>query len=1047
MYAGAPKHPIFSGSTFGLMSGEKPLFQPQVQGGHEALGGALTQMGLHFEPTSGKYKEPERSYIIHNPTLEQMQQLGKMFGQESIVHSQNGQHRLVYTNGEHENKYHAAQHQTPVEHFEQPPPDFYTTIPGHGHMRINFDWNQMHPLDPIQKAERELTPAQAAHLAKNAVAQLLQAQAPVKSHPHAYDWHDGHTDHHQEDLAGPQLPGLAKASDSFPHMDAPPKIPGQHPTNEQAAGVGVHTYKQYALPYGNVQTGRASELLHYPYHGKLPEIEKLVADHGYKTYYAGGKYGKPDLASKNYNTGHLMVYDPTPDSGASFGHEEYTRGWRQIHELAHALTYPELNKIYGEGRRMGKLGTHRSTHEALRAVHWEWLAAHKQRELSKQVGVNIKDEDFHRELNTVMHDAAHRAVTGKFTEPSGEGFVPHAHKVPLHTALQMVRDAGHQMGLKGLHETLKKTPMQKAEGPGAPQAPQAPAAAPAMDNTVEGFMVTLKKFPKGDPRRGKHITAHMHHAPFLNALSAHPQGKQIHAMLTQHLNSTANAGLGAGMKVTAKSEGRTAIYSSAEGDTSVADEKTYTPDEANQILLKATREKVEAFEKEIKALRDRELKKALIPSHKHNQATQSSSGIEDVPPGKSNPKGIDKGMEKNAQMGYGPSAVNQMATGGGAGMSLAEKKAEALCKKCGKGHGELEKCGDIMPGKVEKADLHSEKGKRTDNHTVAGSKLPDDAKSKQVNEGTSKDPGSGGIKLPGSNLKKNIQGGPQIMGNMLSPGLKKANPPMAAPPSGKNMGTAVPTSAPKAPAMKAEKKPEVVVTREQTVYKDGLEKAALPTAPKAQAQQHAVIAGSKAAAGAGPAAAPAPKLPGAADQAARASGFQAAAAGAFQPKGPISSGLDLAPKAGAAPKLPGASLGLKSPKAAGVTRGAMSAGPVQNAARPAGAKPGIFGKLFGKGEPRPEVVPQNSPEDKKFREDNKAATAAGKKGVPVKPGDGVAKADSVPDKHKAKIAGQDAKMPKPIRDVMSPPDKATQTLFEDPEPKVLHPSDKKGKKK
>ena len=82
--------------------------------------------------------------------------------------------------------------------------------------------------------------------------------------------------------------------------------------------------------------------------------------------------------------------------------------------------------------------------------------------------------------------------------------------------------------------------------------------------------------------------------------------------------------------------------------------------------------------------------------------------------------------------------------------------------------------------------------------------------------------------------------------------------------------------------------------------------------------------------------------------------------------------------AAAAPKLPGAgaALGLKSPKAAGVTR---SASPVMNAARPApAAKPGIFGKLFGKGEPKP--------------------------------------------------------------------DKATQTLFEDPEPKVLHPSDKKPKK-
>jgi hypothetical protein len=57
-----------------------------------------------------------------------------------------------------------------------------------------------------------------------------------------------------------------------------------------------------------------------------------------------------------------------------------------------------------------------------------------------------------------------------------------------------------------------------------------------------------------------------------------------------------------------------------------------------------------------------------------------------------------------------------------------------------------------------------------------------------------------------------------------------------------------------------------------------------------------------------------------------------------------------------------------------------------------GSSPQIVGSqsAFGakdkpvlKDETRPEVVPQNSPEDKKFREDNKKATEAGKKGVPV----------------------------------------------------------------
>jgi hypothetical protein len=72
-------------------------------------------------------------------------------------------------------------------------------------------------------------------------------------------------------------------------------------------------------------------------------------------------------------------------------------------------------------------------------------------------------------------------------------------------------------------------PVQKSE--------QAP-----LHSTVEGFMTQLKGLPKDGPHRGKFITQHMNHGPFLAALQAHPQGKQVHATLTNFLNSKANAG-------------------------------------------------------------------------------------------------------------------------------------------------------------------------------------------------------------------------------------------------------------------------------------------------------------------------------------------------------------------------------------------------------------------------------------------------------------------------------------------------------------------------
>ena len=63
-----------------------------------------------------------------------------------------------------------------------------------------------------------------------------------------------------------------------------------------------------------------------------------------------------------------------------------TRSWRKIHELAHALTHKDINDKWGERRRIGKLGHTRSPNDAKRAIEWEDMAVHKQRELGAQLG-------------------------------------------------------------------------------------------------------------------------------------------------------------------------------------------------------------------------------------------------------------------------------------------------------------------------------------------------------------------------------------------------------------------------------------------------------------------------------------------------------------------------------------------------------------------------------------------------------------------------------------------------------------------------------------
>jgi len=284
------------------------------------------------------------------------------------------------------------------------------------------------------------------------VSRALRADKYLQEHPHAYDWHDGHTDHHEDDFG--------KAFDPHPHTSVP-----EFGGNPQAAGAGVSTYGPIAGHFGSIIPGKITDLNHYPgLERSEPELDRVIRNHDFNVYYAGGKYGKPKLSEKNYNTKHLMIYDPTPKSGGDFQNEALTRTWRKAHELSHALTYPRINEIYGEGRRLGRLGV-RSPREAKRAVHWEWLAAHRQRKIHEQLGHRISDSVFHKELNTIMHDAVHRAIHGKFTEPSSEGFVPSATPTSLGHSLDLVDHHAGKLGLQHAGETLK-TRRQRESGLG-----------------------------------------------------------------------------------------------------------------------------------------------------------------------------------------------------------------------------------------------------------------------------------------------------------------------------------------------------------------------------------------------------------------------------------------------------------------------------------------------------------------------------------------------------------------------------------------------------
>lgn len=270
-------------------------------------------------------------------------------------------------------------------------------------------------------------------LAGKAVTRALSEAMNPRSFHNSYAWHDGHTKQNR----------LTEADEV-------------HKTNDQAAAGKVSTFPHIAKDYGTIRPGSTPNIKFYPYKPEHAQaIDNLVKQHGFQSYYAGGKYGQPDLAHRNYDTGHLQIWDPDEGSGGDFGERSYTDSWRKLHELSHALTLPALNAKYGEARRMGKLGHQRTPHEAMRSVEWEHMAATKQRELSSAIGVHISDSDHARESNTVASDAVHRAITGIFSNPSEEGFNASDKYVPLSHSLGLIQQHADRMGLRR-HDTFKK---------------------------------------------------------------------------------------------------------------------------------------------------------------------------------------------------------------------------------------------------------------------------------------------------------------------------------------------------------------------------------------------------------------------------------------------------------------------------------------------------------------------------------------------------------------------------------------------------------------
>lgn len=136
-----PAHPALNGATFGILTDENPRF-PLVF--RSRLRTILSVMGLTYEPVRGVYGgTQENSFIVYGADVGLLAYLGRVYGQESVIFSQDGKHQLLFTNGPNAGRFHPGQGHTV---FRTAPGDYFSTVEtaqGPLHFSLTFDFDTL----------------------------------------------------------------------------------------------------------------------------------------------------------------------------------------------------------------------------------------------------------------------------------------------------------------------------------------------------------------------------------------------------------------------------------------------------------------------------------------------------------------------------------------------------------------------------------------------------------------------------------------------------------------------------------------------------------------------------------------------------------------------------------------------------------------------------------------------------------------------------------------------------------------------------------------
>jgi len=141
------KYSLISAGRNPNNAGDRALTDDQIKERYKRLEQDLKDQGYKYSKVKGHYGGEEDSFMVHHAKPEHMNELGMKYNQDSVIHSDQGKHKMHFTTGDNSGMHHKG------EGFQEVPDakDYYsvinTTDGQQKKFSLNFDFGKHHKAD------------------------------------------------------------------------------------------------------------------------------------------------------------------------------------------------------------------------------------------------------------------------------------------------------------------------------------------------------------------------------------------------------------------------------------------------------------------------------------------------------------------------------------------------------------------------------------------------------------------------------------------------------------------------------------------------------------------------------------------------------------------------------------------------------------------------------------------------------------------------------------------------------------------------------------